>query len=709
MAVSFSESSISIANNTSVINVSGSIKAPSSANWESNYTSYLKIYWFDNCTGKETLVNSTSFSSIALSGTRSVSGSITVKHNSNGSLSGYAKVTFTAGSNSGGWCPGSNNVATANTALTTIARASSFGTISGSTIGSEITVNITRADSSFTHQLWYKDQTGGWFDCGSGIATSISFTPSLEVCNLYPNSTSGTLELCLRTYSGTSQIGSDVYKNITVYVPSSVVPSISSVTATRVDGNVPAAWGVYVKGYSKATIKINGASGKYGSSIRSYSITGGGLSSSSSSATSGFLSSSIAFTGKVTDSRGRTASKIVYVDVVDYFPPSISVSAKRCDSAGNITSSGTYLKVTCNYNYASVSEKNAITRSVTCNNVSNTSFTNGTSFILAANCSIGSTFVLTAKITDTLGKTASATATIPTDSRIMNIKKNGKAIAFGMFATEDNTLKSAWDIYAPHLHATANGQDLNIGSSDAQWCNYYTTSSKHWFNKPVYVQGDVYGGASYNRRLAYTDEFAPAIKGVYTGSGGYHPPNYFKVGGYLQMMNSLPSGSGYYDCLVLHSYISDVPICNMLALGKNSDSRIKHYRQNANDSVWTYKGTLAYTSEVDKKGKMVQLGKTTSNTYVSFTTEALSNFNQIILVCAARIDTNAYRTIATSVMPMSDFISYCTSDAKTMMACWGEEPKNYKAQLYKSTTTTETTIKLKCISGWDMALAFGVR
>lgn len=69
-------------------------------------------------------------------------------------------------------------------------------------------------------------------------------------------------------------------------------PTMTSVTATRVDGDVPAAWAIYVQNKSKATVKINGAAGAYGSTISSYSISGGGYSSTASSFTTGFLTSS---------------------------------------------------------------------------------------------------------------------------------------------------------------------------------------------------------------------------------------------------------------------------------------------------------------------------------------------------------------------------------------------------------------------------------
>ena len=52
-------------------------------------------------------------------------------------------------------------------------------------------------------------------------------------------------------------------------------------------------------------------------------------------------------------------------------------------------------------------------------------------------------------------------------------------------------------------------------SSDNQSYTHYNTdaSSGHWFNKNVYVAGNVYGGTSYNRILAFKDEINSQVGG----------------------------------------------------------------------------------------------------------------------------------------------------------------------------------------------------
>lgn len=447
--VKFTESSTSVANNTSTISISGYMIG-NNIGWSSNYNSYLKLYWHDNNTNTDKLVaTSSAFKSLSMNSKKNVSGSITVSHKSDGSLSGYAKISYVAGSTSGGWAPSSNSVSTSTTALTKIARASSISSLSGTYIGSSVSVSISRQISTATHKVEYSFAGSGYTVVDTDATNSCTFTPPLSLCSYIPNSTSGTLTIRITTYYGGSQIGSSVTKSITLYVPSSVVPSIGGVSLSRVDNGVPSSWGVYVKGFSKCTAAITSASGSYGSTITSYYISGGGLSTSSSSGTTPVLNSAgtYTFTFTVTDSRGRTASRTSSITVIDYYSPSISVSAKRCISDGTENGSGTYLKVTANYSIASVSGKNSVaSRSVSCNGASNTSFSSGVAFVLAANCSQGSSYVLTASVTDALGRSASVTYDISTAERIMNVSANKKGLAIGKFS-ERTGFEVGWPAY----------------------------------------------------------------------------------------------------------------------------------------------------------------------------------------------------------------------------------------------------------------------
>ena len=60
-----------------------------------------------------------------------------------------------------------------------------------------------------------------------------------------PNSTSGSCTLTCYTYNGNTLVGTST-TTVTLSVPASIKPTITGITATRVDGTVPSSWGIYV-------------------------------------------------------------------------------------------------------------------------------------------------------------------------------------------------------------------------------------------------------------------------------------------------------------------------------------------------------------------------------------------------------------------------------------------------------------------------------
>ena len=179
-----------------------------------------------------------------------------------------------------------------------------------------------------------------------------------------PNAVSGVGTLTCTTYNGNTSVGSKSV-NFTLTVPASVKPTLTSITAARIDGDVPSSWGIYVQNKSNVKLTINGAAGAYGSTIKSYSISGGSYAGTGSTLTTGALvnSGSLTFTGKVTDSRGRVSdAKTVTISVVAYSAPAFSsYLSQRCLSNGTLDEDGTYVHALLRYVYSSCSGKNTIT------------------------------------------------------------------------------------------------------------------------------------------------------------------------------------------------------------------------------------------------------------------------------------------------------------------------------------------------------------
>lgn len=371
------------------------------------------------------------------------SGSTTITHNADGTKS------FSLSCEAGVYTYAVSVRASGTHTLNTIPRASSISMASG-TMGSASTISISRASSSFTHTLTYAFGNATGTIVSKTTSTSVSWTPPLTLAQQIPSSTSGKITIICTTYSGNTSVGSKSI-TVTLKVPDSVKPTMTSLTATRVDGNVPSAWGIYVQGKSKATLKINGAAGTQGSTISSYSISGGGFSSTSSSFTTGFLTTvgTITFTAKVTDSRGRTSdTKTVSISVVAYSPPSVSsYSSQRCNSAGTPLDSGTYVKGLISFSYASCSSKNTITTSTSYKKSTATAWTNanktfssGTAFTFGGSISAESSYDIKYTISDAF-TTVTVNDTISTVSVLMDFKAGGKGIAIGKVSEFDNTLE----------------------------------------------------------------------------------------------------------------------------------------------------------------------------------------------------------------------------------------------------------------------------
>lgn len=81
----------------------------------------LKLYWHDNKTNADTLLGSLVVAQLSSNypTAKNITKTIEVEHLDDGTLSGYAKVTWTKNRDYD-YIPNSGNVSTANTALTTI-------------------------------------------------------------------------------------------------------------------------------------------------------------------------------------------------------------------------------------------------------------------------------------------------------------------------------------------------------------------------------------------------------------------------------------------------------------------------------------------------------------------------------------------------------------------------------------------------------------
>lgn len=75
-------------------------------------------------------------------------------------------------------------------------------------------------------------------------------------------------------------------------------------------------------------------------------------------------------------------------------------------------------------------------------------------------------------------------------------------------------VNKAGDTMTGKLSWTMNGVTSSISSENDLYIHHITNASAgHWFNKDVHVAGNVYGGTSYNRILAFKDEINSQVGG----------------------------------------------------------------------------------------------------------------------------------------------------------------------------------------------------
>lgn len=357
------------------------------------------------------------------------------------------KISAYADGTAGSYGPSASN-ASKTVTLNTIPRASSFGTISGNTLGSSITVNVSRNNSTFKHLLQYKLGNSSWAAVSPNFATSCTFTPELSLCSQLPKATSGTLKLKLSTLDSEGYlVGSEVTKDITVYVPASVVPTIGGISWTKSNSSPePSTWPMtqYV---SKGTLSMTSVSGSYDSTITSYKLTFDSLSSASSSLTVDRISSSgtLQAVATVTDSRGRTAEKKVNFSVTAYSPPDVTATVYRSNGSGTEDSSGDYIYVKATATVSPVGNNSlqSLTfkyKQSTSSTYTSTSLTSGTAKIISASSDYTWNWVVTAsdRVHTTEIKDDAGTGEV-----VMDIAANGLGMGLGK-VSEAGGLEVDW-------------------------------------------------------------------------------------------------------------------------------------------------------------------------------------------------------------------------------------------------------------------------
>jgi len=362
------------------------------------------------------------------------------------------------------------------------------------TTGSPVTIYTNRNSSSLTHTVSLS--VGGtkrveW----TGVGASKAYTIPRSWASYITNAASATCTITCTTYNGSSQIGSAKTSTFTITVNSADIPTISNVSVVPQNTNsVVNGWGIYLQGYSKAKIQVTGASGVYGSSIKSYKVVYNGSTSTTHPYTTPVFDSAGTKSATVyaIDSRGRSSSGYtINWGVVSYAKPTLSsVSTYRSLSDGTKDDSGTYIAVKGAASCSDCSKNNSV--SLRCRYKTKAGsygeyidiVANTLSVIGDGNVLVTTSYIVEVSAIDILGSVATIQLSIPTKKVALNFMDEVKGAGIGKYAEKENVLQVGFSTEIEgavtargHHSFVHNGNEFTFipsGYTGGLWLNYRT-------------------------------------------------------------------------------------------------------------------------------------------------------------------------------------------------------------------------------------------
>lgn len=480
-----SESSYSIADNTSSVSFSFKL-SPVQTSWDwmlwGDKISYSITINGTNYTG--TIPDYDGYSTVTLK-----SGSLTVAHNSDGkkSISYSFSVTDGAGQT---YTPGDASKS-GTLALTTIPRATTIDSLSCATkyFTGTMTYKYTPKSASYYNRCNVSLNLDGTYiavktiNLGKQSTSQKTATVTLTadelaiIYNKLPSATKGTLRFTFRTYSDSGysdQIGDAGYEEIDLSIPNDATtkPAVSATVAPShaLTGDFAS---LYVQGKSKVQATIS-AEGRYGATIKAYKMEVGGESyEGSNSLTSGYLSGqgTVAVKITATDSRGYSQTITKNISVLAYSRPYVvpatgesAIICARCDADGNLTDSGTYLKIKarrsyslckvdgvqknfCGLRYRYKTVGGAFSSWITLLGAKTLTTEEVNTIQMDGALATTKSYVIHVDAVDVVGEHTYAVFDIPTDAIYWHRAGSRNSMGFGKYAERDNAMDVGWQIH----------------------------------------------------------------------------------------------------------------------------------------------------------------------------------------------------------------------------------------------------------------------
>lgn len=429
-------------------------------------------------------------SSSSLTNTELARHTVTVSHDTDGKKS----ITITANLDFNGTVSGTyidDITASKTVTLDTIPRSSGLS-VSATSINTDTSLKatITPANTAFTHKVAYIIGNTTMFTSPTIAAGTKEYSYTIPSSWL-PKLNSTNMVVRLFTYSGSTLIGS-TDKSVTVNVPTNVVPKVTSLTPTIVNGlsggKIVSTGGNCVEGKSQVKLVAAATAGS-GSTLSSYVFSGPNingtastLTSTNATVTSSIVRSNGSLTYGVIAKDGRpnrqSAQKTTPVTVYPYAQPQItSITAERCLADGTPNSDGTCAKVTVKASYSPVGGANQ--RVVTLYS-SKDNYATGTVVLAATNTTdtysnvygsgfaAGTSYTIRAVITDAYntGTTIQKSVTLGVAERTLNIAKYGNGVSVGGLSsvtssTADGKFECHWGADFKNGMTISNGLTVN--------------------------------------------------------------------------------------------------------------------------------------------------------------------------------------------------------------------------------------------------------
>ena len=232
----------------------------------------------------------------------------------------------------------------------------------------------------------------------------------------------------------------------------SLWPSASLSVSVVNDNPVIDGWGICVQGLSKLRYVIT-AQAHVLAVIKSYQFSFAGQNLQGMTGITAPISASgmLTPTASVRDSRLlRTTVDGEPVQVFPYNAPRIRTSAVyRCDSEGNETDEGTYLRVSCMAECSELDGRNGLTVRVRYRSVGEAysgymELQNGEPTTIGGDLDSHRTYEVELSAVDTVGMERAISYTASTAAATFHLRDGGNGAAFGKYA-ESNALECAWD------------------------------------------------------------------------------------------------------------------------------------------------------------------------------------------------------------------------------------------------------------------------